>query len=72
MDGNNAQTALSFFKDIGLQVILAAPPESEVKVGPFVDATFTILRSGAQVYLDHKRFTEQGKQLLRSDEPALA
>src|SRR5690606_25838274 len=27
MDGNNAQTALSFFKDIGLQVILAAPPD---------------------------------------------
>ncbi|HBF09881.1 MAG TPA: hypothetical protein DHW71_02725 [Gammaproteobacteria bacterium] len=70
MDGNNAQTALSFFKDIGLQVILAAPPDSEVKVGPFVDATFTILRSGAQVYLDHKRFTPEGKALLRSDEPA--
>jgi len=71
MDGNNAQTALSFFKDIGLQVILAAPPDSEVKVGPFVDATYTILRSGGQVYLDYKKFTPAGKALLRSDEPAL-
>ena len=71
MDGNNAQTALNFFRDIGLQVILAAPPESEVKVGPYADTVYNVLRAGDIVYLDHKIYTPEGKALLESDDPIL-
>ncbi len=34
MDGNNTNVALTFFRDIGLQVILAAPLEVGSKVAP--------------------------------------
>ncbi len=34
MDGNNTKAALTFFRDIGLQVILAAPLEVGSKVAP--------------------------------------
>lgn len=68
MDGNNAKAALSFFRDIGLQVIIAAPPESEIKTGPYVDKTYTILRNGDQVYIDHHTYKDDGKELLESDD----
>jgi len=71
MDGNNAQTALNFFREIGLQVILAAPPESEVKIGPYADMVYNILRTGQHVYIDRKHYTEQGSALLESDNPQL-
>ncbi|NOH46469.1 hypothetical protein F0262_00125 [Vibrio rotiferianus] len=68
MDGNNAKAALSFFREIGLQVIIAAPPESEIKTGPYVDKTYTILRNGDQVYIDHHTYKDAGKKLLESDD----
>jgi len=71
MDGNNAHAALNFFREIGLQVILAAPPESEVKVGPYVDKVYNVLRSGNHVYLDHRVYKDKGKKLLESDDPQL-
>ena len=67
-DGNNAKAALSFFREIGLQVIIAAPPESEIKTGPYVDKTYTILRNGDQVYIDHHAYKNDGKKLLESDD----
>ncbi|MCG9678968.1 SbcC/MukB-like Walker B domain-containing protein [Vibrio sp. Isolate24] len=68
MDGNNAKAALSFFREIGLQVIIAAPPESEIKTGPYVDKTYTILRNGDQVYIDYHAYKDDGKKLLESDD----
>jgi len=68
MDGNNTKAALSFFREIGLQVIIAAPPESEIKTGPYVDKTYTILRNGDQVYIDHHAYKDDGKKLLESDD----
>jgi uncharacterized protein YPO0396 len=69
MDGNNAQTALNFFREIGLQVILAAPPESEVKIGPYADTVYNILRTGQNVFIDRKHYTVKGSELLESDNP---
>jgi hypothetical protein len=68
MDGNNAKAALAFFREIGLQVIIAAPPESEIKTGPYVDKTYTILRNGDRVYIDNYKYKDKGKQLLESDD----
>lgn len=69
IDGSNAKAALKFFSEIGLQVILAAPPESEIKIGPFVDKTYNVIRSGDAIHLDHKQYSDKGKYLLRSDDP---
>lgn len=69
MDGNNAKAALNFFRDIGLQVILAAPPESEIKVGPYVDKSLSIIRPGDSIYLDYKRYHPKGRESLESDNP---
>ena len=68
MDGNNAKAALAFFREIGLQVIIAAPPESEIKTGPYVDKTYTILREGDRVYIDHHTYTQAGKSILETDD----
>lgn len=69
MDGNNAKSALQFFQDIGLQVILAAPPESEIKVGPYVNRTVNVIRSGDNIYIDDKTYMEKGRTILESDNP---
>ncbi len=69
MDGNNAKAALQFFRDIGLQVILAAPPESEIKVGPYVDKSLSIIRPGDSIYLDYKTYHSKGRETLESDNP---
>jgi hypothetical protein len=69
IDGSNAKAALKFFEQIGLQVILAAPPESEIKVGPFVDKAYSIIRSGDAIMLDHKRYKPAAKELMQSDDP---
>ncbi|MFT5421989.1 MAG: hypothetical protein ACI9D5_002755 [Candidatus Endobugula sp.] len=69
MDGNNAKAALNFFRDIGLQVILAAPPESEIKVGPYVDKSLSIIRPGDSIYIDYKTYHPKGRKALESDNP---
>ncbi|RUO80943.1 hypothetical protein CWI84_02185 [Idiomarina tyrosinivorans] len=71
MDGNNAQSALAFFRDIGLQVILVAPPEIDLKSGRFADKIYNVLRDGNRIYLDSKSYTSEGKDLLDSDNPYL-
>lgn len=71
MDGNNSQSALAFFKGIGLQVILVAPPEIDLKSGRFADRVYNVLRDGGRIFLDPKSYTEEGKTLLDSDNPFL-
>jgi uncharacterized protein YPO0396 len=71
MDGNNARAALAFFQDIGLQVILAAPPEAEVKMGAYVKRVYNVLRRGSQVSLDYRTYTPRGRELIESDNPHL-
>jgi uncharacterized protein YPO0396 len=69
LDGQNTRAALRFFKSIGLQVILAAPPEIDFKVGPYVDESVTLIKAGDQMMLDHGEYTQAGMDLLESDDP---
>lgn len=69
LDGQNTRAALKFFKSIGLQVILAAPPEIDLKVGPYVDESVTLIKAGNQMMLDHGEYTKAGMTLLESDDP---
>ena len=69
MDGANTASALEFFRSIGLQVILAAPPDAAVKISNHVDRTLTVIRAGADIYLDEVEPSDFGRALLESDNP---
>lgn len=71
IDGSNSKAALKFFEDIGLQVILAAPPESEAKIGPYVEESYNVIRSADAIYLDSKKYKYAAKELLQSDDPSI-
>lgn len=69
IDGNNTTSALAFLKQIGLQIILASPPEDKLKMSQGVDRTYGVIRSGSYVELDYEEYTEAGKSLYLSDIP---
>lgn len=71
IDGSNSKAALKFFEDIGLQVILAAPPESEAKIGPYVEESFNVIRSSDAMFLDPKQYKEKARKVLQSDDPSV-
>ena len=69
MDGVNTAAALKFFQSLGLQIILAAPPEAAVKIAPHIDRTITVIRANSVVFLDNHRHSDAAKILLESDNP---
>lgn len=69
IDGNNTTSALLFLKQIGLQVILAAPPEDKMKMSQGLDRTYSVVRSGNRVELDYEEYSDEGKALYLSDNP---
>ena len=69
MDGKNTASALKFFKSLGLQIILAAPPEASIKISPYVDKTVTVIRAGTTVFLDEHDPSPEAIALLDSDNP---
>ncbi len=71
MDSVNTAAALQFFQSLGLQIILAAPPEASVKIAPHIDRTITVIRANSQVFLDNHRHTDAAKLLLESDNPII-
>jgi uncharacterized protein YPO0396 len=71
MDGKNTAAALEFFNSLGLQIILAAPPEASIKISPYVDKTVTVIRSGTTVFLDDHKYSEEAIDLLNSDNPMI-
>ncbi|MBU3070213.1 hypothetical protein KOI40_10300 [Aestuariicella sp. G3-2] len=68
-DGNNTKAIMKFFKGIGLQVIIAGPPETEAKMGHEVERVMTIIRHGGSLHMDERRYKEAATALLDSDEP---
>ena len=69
MDGVNTSAALQFFNSLGLQILMAAPPETAVKVGTNIPTTMRVTRSGGVVYIDETEMTAAAKTLLESDDP---
>jgi|GEM_PF-1426516 Uncharacterized protein conserved in bacteria len=64
MDGDNTAGALTFFRNIGLQVILAAPSDAKVKVESHVDMAISIIRAGNRVLIDSVQLSDDGKTML--------
>jgi len=69
MDAANSAAVMGFFHSLGLQVIIAAPPETAVKIGTTLDRTVTVVKQGFSVFLDEYSFSEEAAELLNSDNP---
>jgi len=69
LDLENCYNCLSFLKDIHLQVLLAAPDEKYGVMSENMDTVVRIFRDGGNVDIEIEYPTEEGKRLLRSDNP---
>lgn len=71
MDGNNASSAMAFFKEMGLQVIIAGPPESEIKVYEHADKVLNMVRHGGSVTIDYRAMKKKAFDIMAIDDPEL-
>lgn len=69
MDGGNASAAVAFLKEIGLQLMIAAPPEVTLKIGKEMDQIYTICREDRDVVIDHTKIFEAGQTLIDEKNP---
>lgn len=69
MDGGNASAAVAFLKEIGLQLMIAAPPEVTLKIGKEMDQIYTICREDRDVVIDHTQIFEAGQSLIDQQNP---
>lgn len=69
MDGGNASAAVAFLKEIGLQLLIAAPPEVTLKIGKEMDQIYTICREDRDVVIDHTKIFETGQKLIDQRNP---
>lgn len=69
MDGGNASAAVAFLKEIGLQLLIAAPPEVTLKIGKEMDQIYTICRDDRDVVIDHTQIFEAGQALIDQHNP---
>lgn len=69
MDGGNASAAVAFLKEIGLQLLIAAPPEVTLKIGKEMDQIYTICREDRDVVIDHTQIFEAGQELIDQRNP---
>ncbi|GAA3528539.1 SbcC/MukB-like Walker B domain-containing protein [Zobellella aerophila] len=69
MDGGNASAAVAFLKEIGLQLLIAAPPEVTLKIGKEMDQIYTICREDRDVVIDHTKIFEAGQELIDQRNP---
>ncbi|ELR65605.1 hypothetical protein C942_00688 [Photobacterium marinum] len=70
MDAGNASAAVAFLKEIGLQLLIAAPPEVTLKIGKEMDQIYTICREGRDVAIDHTKIYERGQEFIDQSNPA--
>lgn len=69
MDGGNASAAVAFLKEIGLQLLIAAPPEVTLKIGKEMDQIYTICREERDVVIDHTKIFAAGQELIDQRNP---
>jgi uncharacterized protein YPO0396 len=55
MDGERINTMLQFIKDMGMQVLIAAPTEKCQFITPYMDTTLLVLRDGYSSWIENYR-----------------
>ncbi len=71
VDAANSSASLAFFASIGLQCLIAAPSDSETKIGGYCDQIVSIIRSGDTIEVLSKEPTHRTRDLLESDNPLI-
>jgi len=71
MDGNNYFQAGQYIKDIGLQMILAAPDDAQIKLLPLVETVIFLSRHGENISSNVTYLKNGVAELLASDNPDL-
>jgi uncharacterized protein YPO0396 len=72
LDVRNATSALEFLKDLGMQVIVAAPDEKWGLLAEYMDTMVNVYRTGGAVDIDPQYLTPEARALLAKDNPLKA
>jgi hypothetical protein len=69
LDVANSYNCLEFLKDVGLQVLLAAPDDKYHMLAEQVDTVLWVYRDGADIEIEPEFLKRKARQLLSSDNP---
>lgn len=69
MDGPNQRTLLDFYREIGLQVVIAAPSEKRAAVFENLDCVIDVYRSGDMAFAETVQIRERARQEMRAANP---
>jgi hypothetical protein len=69
MDGPNQRTLLDFYREIGLQVVIAAPTEKRAVVYENVDYIIDVFRSGDVATAESIRIKNRAREEMRAANP---
>ncbi len=69
MDGQNQRTLLDFYGAIGLQVLIAAPPEKRAVIYENLDTIIDVFRSGDQAVAESITIKPRTRQEMRAANP---
>lgn len=69
MDGANQRTLLSFYRDIGLQVVIAAPTEKRAAVYENLDTIIDVHRFGDDVAVETSLIKDRTRAAMREANP---
>ena len=69
MDEGNTRASIEFLKSMGLQLILAAPPDMSMKIGGLMDQQITVNRDKYDVLFDYHVLHPEGQKLLDDSNP---
>jgi len=67
MDGNNLVQAMTYLKDIGLQMIIAAPDDQQIKLSPMINTVIFLSRDGENLSSRVTYLKDKASELLQSD-----
>jgi uncharacterized protein YPO0396 len=71
MDGKNQRQMMSFYKKLGLQIIIAAPNEKRVAVLEHIDTVVEVDRIGESARATVVELKERARKELRAMDPDL-
>jgi hypothetical protein len=71
MDGKNQRQMMSFYKKLGLQIIIAAPNEKRIAVLEHIDTVVEVDRIGESARASVVQLKERARQELRAMDPDL-
>ncbi len=69
MDGPNQRTLLEFYRDIGLQVVIAAPTEKRAVIYENLDCIIDVFRSGDVAVAESVRIKQHARDAMRAANP---